>query len=133
MTETFTHTIEGTSTAQSTAENKNSGTNTQSNESFIVESDTPPTELTEDDIKANKYASKTDHNKNTSNETLGTQTNSTGNVNSTDSKTETYTRTEKGSSKGFTFAQNVSQWRDIMINVEEEIIKELGDLFINVW
>jgi hypothetical protein len=63
----------------------------------------------------------------------GTST-SEGEINTTDTRTETYTRTEKGSSKGGgTYAQNIEQWRSVMINIETEIINELQDLFMNVW
>lgn len=133
MTETFTHEITGNGTTTANGTSVNSGTNTNTNENFSVGSDTPPTELTEDDIKANKFASNTNHSKSSSSETLGTQNNSNSTLNSTDTKTETYTRKEFGSSKGYTFAQNIQQWRDIMLNIENEIIKDLEDLFMNVW
>ena len=125
MTETFTHSIEGNGTTTTSG----NSTNNDTLDSLNVESDTPPTELSETDILNNKYASKTGHNKNTS---TGTQ-NSSGNINTNDNKTETYTRKEFGSSKGYTFAQNIEQWRNIMINIDKEIIDELQDLFINLW
>lgn len=125
MTETFTHSIEGNGSTTSSG----SSTNNDVLDSLGVESDTPPTELTETDILSNKFASRTNHNKNTS---TGSQ-NSNGHINSTDNKTETYTRKEFGSSKGYTFAQNIEQWRNIMINIDKEIVEELQDLFINLW
>jgi hypothetical protein len=133
MTETFTHTIEGTGVTTSTGNSTNSGTNTASSDNLDVTQDTPSTELTDDDIKGNKFASSTNHNKNTSSQTLGTKVDSTGEINSSDNKTETYERKEFGSSKGYTFAQNIEQWRNIMINIEKEIIEELQDLFMNCW
>jgi hypothetical protein len=130
MTETFSHTIDDTSTTTSSGDSSNGGSNTTTNENLNVENDTPATELTDADIKGNKFATRTNHVNDTSTVTLGTNSHSEGTIGLTGKKTETYTRTEKGSSKGFTFAQNVSQWRDIMINVETEIINELNDLFM---
>jgi hypothetical protein len=133
MTETFSHEISGTGKTTSNGTSVNSGLTTHESEALGVDSDTPPTELTEEDIKGNKYASKTGHSKNTGTDTADSTNNSSGEINSTDSKTETYTRKEFGSSKGYTFAQNIQQWRDIMLNIETEIINELNDLFMNVW
>jgi hypothetical protein len=64
---------------------------------------------------------------------MNTQNKDVGSVNTKDDKKETYERKEFGSSKGYTFAQNIQQWRDIMINVDMEIVKELEPLFINLW
>jgi hypothetical protein len=125
MTETFTHTIEGNGKTTTSGTSSSSG----SYDNLDVNSDTPPTELNETDILNNKYASSTTHAKNTSN---GSQ-NSSGYINSTGNKTETYERKEFGSSKGYTFAQNIQQWRDIMLNIDMEIIKELETLFISLW
>lgn len=133
MTETFTHEISGSGKTTSNGTSVNSGISTHESEGLGVDSDTPPTELSETDIKSNKYASKTGHNKNTGTDTADNTNTATGEINSTDNKTETYTRKEFGSSKGYTFAQNIQQWRDIMLNIEEEIIGELSDLFMNVW
>jgi hypothetical protein len=133
MTESFTHTIEDNSTTTSSGDNTNGGTNTVTNENINIGSDTPPTELTEDDIKANKYASNATHSKDTNITTLGTNNHSEGEIGTKGTKTETYERKETGSSKGYTFAQNIQQWRDIMLNIETEIINELNDLFMNIW
>jgi hypothetical protein len=145
MTETFEHTISGNGTTTSTGTNRNTGTNTTSTdgtgtgEFITVESDTPQTGITETDIKANTYASKTNHGNNSSTSssdttnTLNLTDTMDGEVNVTDSKTESFTRREFGSSKGYTFAQNIEQWRNIMINVDMQIIDELNDLFMNIW
>jgi hypothetical protein len=133
MTETFSHTIEGNGTSTSNGKSSNSGSNTNSIESLNVESDTPPSQLSETDIKNNAYASRTEHNKNSNIETLGTEQNTEGSVISKDNRTETYTRKEFGSSKGYTFAQNIQQWRDIMLNIDLEIVEELNSLFMNLY
>jgi hypothetical protein len=133
MTETFSHEISGSGKTTSNGTSSNSGTNTSDNENLNVESDTPPTELSEDDIKANKYASRTSHSKDTNSNSQSGTSSSNGEVNSTGNKTETYERKEFGSSKGYTFAQNIEQWRNIMINIEEEILNDLQDLFMNCW
>ncbi|MDF2606588.1 MAG: hypothetical protein K0S34_778 [Bacillales bacterium] len=134
MTETFEHTIDDNSTTTSTGDSTSGGENTTTIENLNVESDTPATELTETDIKSNLYASKTNFDKNTNVIALGATGHSEGEMSLVGTKTETYTRTEKGSSKGGgTFSQNLEQWRNVMINVDMMIIDELKDLFMNVW
>jgi hypothetical protein len=133
MTETFTHTVEDTGKTTSSGTGSSNATTNNNVDGFNVESDTPPTELNEDDIKSNKFASRTTHNKDNNTNTQNANSSSNGEVNSTGNKTETYERKEFGSSKGYTFAQNIEQWRNIMINIEDEIINELQDLFMNVW
>ena len=141
MSETFEHTVTGTgsTTTQGTNTNTEDSTNTStsSGDSLTVDSDTPNQQLTEANIKANLYASKTAYNKGAnaaSNILSGGSTLQTDvGVDSTDSKTESFTRREFGSSKGYTFAQNIDQWRNIMLNVDMDVIKELETLFINLW
>lgn len=141
MTETFEHTTTGTGKTTSTNTNTVNGSGTNTNnitvDNLSVDSDTPNSELSEVDIKSNKWASKTNYSKggntNTDNTTTTTDTSGSGEINQNDNRTETYTRREFGSSKGYTFAQNIEQWRNIMINVNMEIIEELEELFMQVW
>lgn len=141
MSETFEHTTTGNGTTTTTGTNTTNGTTTNTNNSsgdnINVLSDTPQQEISETDIKNNKFASKTNYDKNSStntdNITTSNEDNSNNEINQSDSRTESWTRREYGSSKGYTFAQNIQQWREIMLNVNMEIVKELEELFINVW
>jgi hypothetical protein len=92
-----------------------------------VNSDTPNQEISEVDIKANKWASSTSYDKNSNNSTTN------GEINSNDNKNETYTRKQFGSSAGYTFPQNLQQWRNVMINVDEQVLDSLEDMFIKKW
>jgi hypothetical protein len=121
MTETFEHEV--TNVGKTTS----NGNTTLSSEDTIVNSDTPPNEISRDDIIQDKYATSTQHNKN------GETNTSNGEVNQNGSQTEKFTRHESGSSKGYTFAQNIEQWRNIMINVDVLIVDELKNLFMNIW
>jgi hypothetical protein len=56
MTETFEHTIDDVSTTTSNSDSTSNGENSSSMDNLSVESDTPATELSEADIKNNKYA-----------------------------------------------------------------------------
>jgi hypothetical protein len=133
MHETYTHTIEGTGNTTTDNTNVNSGTDTSTSENLNVESDTPQTGVTEADIKANTYASKTDYDKRNVSNTLGTQNHLTGEINSTDNKTETFEKLTEGSSAGLPYSDAIRQWRHIMVNIDMMIIDELKDLFMNVW
>jgi hypothetical protein len=133
MTETFEHTIDDVSTTTSNSDSTSNGENSSSMDNLSVESDTPATELSEADIKNNKYASRTNYTKDSNSNSGNSTQHNEGEMGITGNKTETYTRKEFGSSKGYTFAQNIEQWRNIMINIDEEIINELKDLFINLY
>lgn len=47
---------------------------------------------------------------------------------------EDYTRTRKGkAANGKTYAELIQQYRDIIINIDMMIIRELEDLFMSIW
>ena len=173
MHETFTHTFTGGVTTTNNATNTKTlnttntetldTTNTETlnttnaetatNEGIGVESDTPQTGVTEADIKANTYASKTNHGNNSSTNTrvnTGTNTNETTGTNTrantgtdtdtiegetiaTDNRTETFTKLTEGSSAGLPYSDAIRQWRNVMVNIDMLIVDELKDLFMNVW
>lgn len=124
-------------------------------------SDMPQSNVTDDDITGSSYLSSTDYNTsndvtntsttdnfNDTNTETGTTTNnnsidsnidnsqdtSTNNkIDSTNTRTEEYTRRNFGSSAGYLFTQNIEQWRKIMINIDMMIIEELEELFLQLW
>lgn len=94
-----------------------------------VEADTPQGSITIDEIRENKYASKTNNNQN---ENINNG-NSKSINNSKENGKNTYSKDTIGSSAGLSFSHAIGQWREIMINIDMEIIAELSDLFMNVW
>ncbi len=78
-----------------------------------TQNDTPEDSMTEDDIINSKYMS-------------GYTKNNSNNKNS-------YTRTTKGSSAGLPFSKAIQQARSIVKNWETEIVKEVSQLFINIY
>jgi hypothetical protein len=181
MHETFTHSVEdngkttnkGNTTLNSSQQN-NVETNTNSNISrdnnnttknetlsnndlIAVTQDTPQSMLTDDDIKQNMYASKTQYDKTSNNGSSSTDIDISENTNeetknSTDSqnvtnenqnsshetdninkRTETYTRLQEGSSAGLPYSDAIKQWRNIMVNIDMMVIDELEQLFMQIW
>lgn len=104
-------------------------TNSSKEGTINVEADTPQGSITIDEIRENKYASKTNNNQN--------ENINNGNSKSINSSKEngknTYSKDTIGSSAGLSFSHAIGQWREIMINIDMEIITELSDLFMNVW
>ena len=141
MTEEFTRTLEGNGTTITNGTNVTTGTTTNtdsaSGDNLTVDSDTPQGSITDLDIKSNKYASKTSHILIDEDKTNTTNVNNTDDIDSTvtsdNTNSETYSRHTFGSSAGYTFAQNIQQWRGIMVNIDMEIIEELEELFIQLW
>ena len=94
-----------------------------------VNSDTPVQEISESDILKNKFASSTSHGK--TNNSSNIQSSTTGNTEN--EHVESWERTEKGSSAGLSFSHAIGQWREIMINIDMQIISELENLFICIY
>lgn len=133
MHEKYTHTIEDNSTTTSKGESTSGGENTTTVDNINIESDTPPTELTESDIKANKYASKTNYDKSTNTLSLGATGHSEGEVGTVGKKIESFEKLTEGSSAGLPYSNAIKQWREIMVNIDMMIVDELKDLFMNVY
>lgn len=139
----------------------NTDTITSVNEDVNVLADTPQSALTDSEIKAHTYATKTEHNKNntsntntntididktnnTTTDTTNTGTNNTdisvnsventtGETNTLNTHTEEYTRLTEGSSAGLPYSNAIKQWRQIMINIDMQIVEELEPLFMQLW
>lgn len=139
--ETFNHNVENignsTTTGTNILDSNTVNTENGSGDSLNVESDTPQGNLSESDIRSNKYANATSHSVNSD------SNNSTSNVDNTETtnserndnnnQNETYTRITEGASAGFHAPIAIKQWRDIMVNIDMQIIEELESLFISLW
>ena len=113
-TETFNRTASGEATSEST--NNGSG--------LAVNSDTPQGQISKQAILNGEYASSTGASESTSNI----------NDSSNSSNEEEYTKRVKGNSGVSATAQKmVEQYRENIIAIDEEIIKELNKLFMGLY
>ena len=113
-TETFNRTASGIANSSST--NNGSG--------LAVNSDTPQGQISKEDILNGSYATSTGASESTSNI----------NDNSTSSNSEQYSKTVKGNSGVSATAQKmIYQFRENIIAIDEDIIKELDKLFMNIY
>ena len=130
FTETFQREAENTNNATSTG---NSTSNTKNNSSGLtVNSDTPQGQIVKSEILSGKYASNT-----TAAESEGNITDSTdtiSNSNATGNTNENYTKKVKGNSGVSATAQKmVEQYRQNIIAIDSQIIKELSILFMGLY
>lgn len=131
--ETYTHSITGNGSTSTKSTNNSNGKSVGNGDNLNVLSDTPPQNLTEADIKSNKYASKTTFDKNNSTGTITNVDNNNGQINSSDNKIETFQKLTEGSSAGLPYSDAIKQWRNIMVNIDTKILDDLEVLFINLW
>ena len=116
--EQFTRNITGSGESESTSNNSASG--------LSVNSDTPQGQITKANILAGNYASNTG-----ASETESEISDSSSNSNTTD---ETYTKRVKGNSGVSATAQKmIQQYRENIIAIDEQIIKELDKLFMGLY
>lgn len=116
--ETFTRNITGSGESESTSTNNASG--------LSVNSDTPQGEITKANILAGNYASNTG-----ASETESSINDTSSNSNTTD---ETYSKKVKGNSGVSATAQKmIQQFRENIIAIDEQIIKELDKLFMGLY
>lgn len=117
-TETFTRNISGSGESESTSSNSASG--------LSVNSDTPQGEITKANILAGNYASNTG-----ASETESEITDSSSSSNQTE---ETYSKNVKGNSGVSATSQKmIAQYRENIIAINEDIIKELDKLFMGLY
>ena len=119
MTETITREIRNNATQKEVAEMIGS------DRAMQLFNDTPVGEITSSEIENNTFV--TNISKSNSN------SNSNSNSTREGSQTETFTRKNQGSSAGLPFSKAVAQWREVMLNIDMEIIKELEILFLQIW
>ena len=116
--ETFTRNITGSGESESSSTNNASG--------LSVNSDTPQGQITKANILAGNYASNTG-----ASETESSINDSSSNSNTTD---ETYSKKVKGNSGVSATAQKmIEQYRNNIIAIDEQIIKELNKLFMGLY
>ena len=116
--EEFTRNISGTGESESSSTNEASG--------LSVNSDTPQGNISKTGILAGDYASNTG-----ASETESTISDTSSNSNNTD---ETYNKRVKGNSGVSATAQRmIAQYRENIIAIDEQIIKELDKIFMGLY
>ena len=117
-TEKFDRTSDNTSSSVSSSVSNGSG--------LTVSSDTPQGQINKDSILAGNYASATSANE--SDNTISDNTSNEG------SGSEHYTRTTKGNSGVSATAQKmIQQYRDNIIMINRDIIKDMNSLFMGIY
>ena len=118
FTETLTRTIENTSNGESNSNSNSSGLN--------VNSDTPQGEISKQNILQGNYATSTGASENEISD--NTTTSSTGNTE------ESYSKNIKGNNGAtITNQKLISQFRDNVIAIDKDIIKDLNILFMGLY
>lgn len=118
FTETFTREIENTGESTSESSNNSSG--------LGVNSDTPEGQISKANILAGNYASQT--NASESESSISDETNTSSNT------LENYSKKVKGNSGVSATAQAmVKQYRQNIIAIDKDIIKDLNDLFMGIY
>lgn len=116
--------VDYTETFNRSADSTNSGTSNSNTSGLTVNSDTPQKQINKTEILSGKYASSTGANE-VADET---NTSSSGETN------EEYTKRVKGNSGVSATAQKmVEQFRENIVNVDSDIIKELNTLFMGLY
>lgn len=118
VTETYDRTSDNTSESNSTSTSGGSG--------LTVNSDTPQGQISKATILAGNYASSTSANE--------TENNITDNTTNTGEGSEHYTKTTKGNSGVSATAQKmIQQYRENIVMINRDIIKDMNILFMGVY
>lgn len=122
FTETYTREIEGETSG-------NSESNSQSQASgFNINNNTPQQRITKQNLDSGIYASNTNQSDTNSNITDNTETTGSSNT------IERFTRHEEGDNGVIITNQRlVKEYREIIVAIDEEIIKELNCLFMGIY
>ena len=128
--ETFTRNITGS--GESSGESSSESSSSNSASGLSVSSDTPQGQITKANILAGNYASNTGASETESSISDETSSsNSTTNSNTTD---ETYSKKVKGNSGVSATSQKmIQQYRENIISINSDIIKELDKLFMGLY
>lgn len=142
----YSETYTGTNNATNSLTAKNSTTDASSNQSastgktsgLNVNSDTPQGQISKASILGGSYASSTtaneDENSNQTSNNSSSLTDSESTSNGTNNQIQNYTKKVKGNSGVSATAQKmVQQYRENIIMIDRDIIKDLASLFMGVY
>lgn len=110
------------------SDNKSNSNTSNNSNGLSVNSDTPQGNINKQAILNGAYASSTHAND------VNSSSNDSSNSSSNSNTIEKYTRTQKGNSGSLTTAQAlIQQYRDIIVNVDLQIINRLSQLFMSIY
>ena len=116
--------VDYTETFNRNADSTNTGTSSSNTSGLTINSDTPQKQINKEKILEGKYASSTAAN----------EVNDSTNTNSSGETNEAYTKQVKGNSGVSATAQRmIQQFRDNIVSIDKDIIKELNDLFMGLY
>lgn len=130
----YTESFDRTSANQGSGSNNSSSNSSSENTSsgLTVSSDTPQGQISKASILAGNYASSTSANESTSN--VEDSTTNTSTSTSSENGTEQYTKHVKGNSGVSATAQKmIQQYRENIIMINRDIIKDMNILFMGVY
>ena len=130
----YTESFDRESTNQGTGTNNSTSNSTSTNQGsgLTVNSDTPQGQIDKEDILDGTYATSTSGNE-TSNSITDNTTNNTSST-SSENGTENYTKHVKGNSGVSATAQKmIQQYRENIIMINRDIIKDMNILFLGVY
>lgn len=133
MTETFSHEVNNENTLLGNVNQENKTDSSTNSDNLNLENNTPKSKSSIEDLKNNLYLSNAtrivDDIKENSSNIQKTLSENKGN-----NKTiESYTRKNMGSSAGLPFSKALEQWRQVMLNIDKQLIEELKDNFLLIY
>lgn len=129
--ETYTRSVDSTGNDKSKVTTKSTGEN--SNDNLSLSSRFPSEEMTENDLTSNIYVDNA--NKDKGKDSYTSLDDNTSEAENTSNMLEEYTHTTEGSSAGLPFSKAMIQFKEYIekFKLDEQVIADLGDLFMNVW
>ena len=130
----FTETYTGASsnTENGTTSGSSTSSSTTNNSGLTVNSDTPQGQISKSAILGGSYASSTGANESTG--SVSDTSSNSGTSSSTGSGTQNYTKKTKGNSGVSATAQKmIQQYRENIIMINRDIIKDVGTLFMSIY
>lgn len=138
FTETFNRNYnnKGNNASETSAHSQQNSNTNGSNSGLNVNSDTPQGQINKDDILNGTYASSTNASQNDNSilDETNVQNSSYNTANINSNGEESYTRHQKGNSGVLsTYQKLIEQYRNIIIAIDKDIIKELNTLFMGLY
>ena len=130
----FTETYSGSSsnTENGTTSGNSTSSSSTNNSGLTVNSDTPQGQISKSAILGGSYASSTGANESTG--SVSDTSSNSGTSSSTGSGTQSYTKKTKGNSGVSATAQKmIQQYRENIIMINRDIIKDVGTLFMSIY
>ena len=133
-TESFTRNIDRNNSTSSETETTGNNSSTSSSSGLNVNSDTPQGEITKANILAGNYATSTGASESEVEDSTESSTSGTASSTGNEATEETYSKNVKGNSGVSATAQKmIEQYRENIISIDRDIIKDLNILFMGLY